>query len=136
MVIIKNIYEDDIQAAVVQYCDIKKIPIFAIPNAQKLSFLDRKKAAIAMQKLKKIGLKSGAPDLFIPVPSWQYHGMFIELKTSKGKLTAEQKEWLGILSSKGYYAICCYSIDESINQIDQYLKNVDILPSLKEGDSY
>jgi hypothetical protein len=125
VVIIKNIYEDDIQSAVVQYCDIKKIPIFAIPNAQKLSFLDRKKAAISMTKLKKTGLKAGVPDLFIPIPSGKYHGMFIELKTSKGKLTSEQKEWIGKLSSNGYFAICCYSIDDALKQISYYLENLN-----------
>lgn len=123
---LEKLNEDDIQSAVVQYCDIKKIPIFSIPNAQRLSFLDRKKAVIAMVKLKKTGLKAGVPDLFIPMVKNGYSGMFLELKTTKGRLTSRQKEWLGILSENGYYAICCYSLDEAITQINQYLEKLKI----------
>lgn len=118
-----KITEDDIQVSVVEYCEIKKIPIFAIPNAQKLSFLDRKKAAISMVKLKKTGLKSGVPDLFIPISNENYHGLFIELKSASGKLSDNQKIWINDLNKNGYKAVVCFSIDDAIIIINKYMKN-------------
>ena len=116
-----KITEDQIQQSLVDYCDIKNIPIFAIPNAQKLSFLDRKKASIVMNKLKKTGLKNGIPDLFVPMPNNNYHGLFIELKSASGKLSDNQKIWIDKLNINGYKAVVCYSLDDAIEKIKLYL---------------
>lgn len=72
--------EADEQAAVVAYCDLKRVPCFHIPNGG-----SRNKAEAA--NLKRQGVKAGAPDLCVPVPSGSKHGLFIEMKAGEGKPT-------------------------------------------------
>jgi len=43
------------QCAVIDYCELKKLPIFAIPNANAMSSQNRKMAMMNMVKLKKRG---------------------------------------------------------------------------------
>lgn len=103
------------QAAVVEYCDIKHIPVFHIPNEGKRSYAEG-------ANMRRKGLKKGVPDLFIPVPSNGFHGLFIELKYGKGKPSNEQAGWLSLLSSNGYMAAVCYGFDEAVRIIESYLK--------------
>lgn len=44
----------------------------------------------------------GVPDLFIPHANRFYHGLFIEMKTEKGRLSPEQKEVIPRLEAEGY----------------------------------
>jgi len=72
--------------------------------------------------LKRSGVKAGYPDLFIAVPSAGFHGLFIEYKTLKGSLQANQREWLANLNDQGYLAVCCKGLDEARTLINYYLK--------------
>ena len=38
----------------------------------------------------------------LPVARGQYHGLYIELKTQKGKVQKNQNEWLIALNKEGY----------------------------------
>mgnify|MGYP003664685608 CR=1 FL=1 len=51
-----------------------------------------------------------------------YHGLFIELKTTKGRPTTYQKDWIEALSERGYRAVICKGFDECKKEIDWYLK--------------
>ena len=74
-------------------------------------------------KCKKIGMKKGYPDVFLPVPTVLYSGLFIELKRIKGgSVSKEQKEWLLRLELNGYKAVVCRGADEAIRVIKEYLK--------------
>lgn len=73
-------------------------------------------------RLKREGMKKGFPDLGIFSPCGEYHGMFIEFKSEKGKLSPEQKEVLSKLQNKGYNCVICKSLDDAINQTNMYLK--------------
>lgn len=71
--------------------------------------------------IKDLGYNKGCPDLMIFEPSKGCHGLFIELKTSTGRLTLEQKYWLTELDKRGYYTIVCRSVLECTDIINRYL---------------
>ena len=91
--------------------------IFAIPNGQYRPG----------QRL-EVGVKSGIPDLMLPVRVGKYAGLFIEMKTrTGGKLSKVQKEWISYLNWAGYIAISCNGADMAISVITQYYKDPDNL---------
>ena len=73
--------------------------------------------------LKRMGVKAGVPDLCLPYPSGKYHGLYIEMKTDKGRPTAAQREYLSWLNQAGYKAVMCHGAEEAIEQIWGYLDN-------------
>ena len=97
----------------------KKYPeldlLFAIPNG------GARHIAVA-RKLKAEGVKSGVPDLFLPVARLGYHGLFIELKAGKNKLSENQIAWLEALEDEGYLAQACWGFDEAVDMILWYLR--------------
>ena len=105
--------EDAEQEAVVEYCDLLHIPIVHIPNEGKriLSYAAR---------MKKMGLRRGFPDLLVPLARGGYHGLSIEMKYGKNKITKEQKEWLERLAAEGYACAVCYGAAEAIKTIESY----------------
>lgn len=105
--------ETDEQIAVVQWCDITHIPVIHIPN-------EGKRNVGYAAKLKRMGLRSGFPDLFVPRARGKYHGLFIEMKYGEGRTSKNQKEWLSVLSSEGYACAVCYDADEAIRIIKKY----------------
>lgn len=76
-------------------------------------------------ELKRMGLRAGFPDLFLAVPKLvdgvPYGGLFIEMKVKGNKCTENQKKWLRRLKEYGYKAGVCYSADEAIKVIKDYL---------------
>ena len=93
--------------------------LFHIPNGG-----DRGKAEAG--RLKAQGVKAGVPDLMLPVPRGGYHGLFIELKADKGRLSEAQKEWIQELQQQGYAATCCKGLDEAMNTITRYMNGKSI----------
>ncbi len=88
--------------------------LYAIPNGGK-----RERSVAA--KLQAEGVKPGVSDLCLPVSRNGKHGLYIEMKVKPNKPTEEQLCWLADLDSFGYRAVVCYSADEAIAEITQYL---------------
>lgn len=89
--------------------------VMHIPN-------ERKQNKIWGLVLAHMGVLPGASDLFIAVPRQMFHGMFLEMKTKKGRLTENQKTFLQTMRSQGYQATAAYGSDDAIYQINNYLK--------------
>lgn len=89
--------------------------LYHIPNGG-----SRHKAEAA--NLKKQGVKSGVPDLCLPVPRGRYHGLYIEMKRIKGsKTSVEQHEWLRKLCKNGYCAVVCKGWEDAARVLLAYL---------------
>lgn len=89
--------------------------IFSIPNAGKRSV----RAGVYY---KAEGLLAGVPDLFVPEPTAEYSGLFIEMKTKErsSKLTENQKNVIDNLQKRGYCVEVCRSIDEFMQVCNRY----------------
>lgn len=105
--------EADEQIAVVDYCNWKRIPVFHIPN-------ERRCSQAQGLRLKRMGVRSGVPDLCIPVARGGFHALYIEMKSKTGKPTRTQLEWIDLLRSQGCAAEICHGADEAIAAIDRY----------------
>jgi hypothetical protein len=97
--------------------------LFAVPNG----FFG---TAAQKSKMKAEGLKSGVPDIWLPVPMRfmddngvrnNYCGLVIELKVGKNKPSTEQQEWIDYLNDNGYRAIVCYGWESARDTILMYL---------------
>lgn len=71
---------------------------------------------------RQLGVKAGVPDLFYPVPMGGYHGLFIEMKTKTGRLSAEQKKWIGALETFGYKCVVAKGWDEARQALEEYVQ--------------
>ena len=87
---------------------------FAIPNGGARN-------AVTGARLKAEGVVAGIPDLMIAEPRGYWAGLFIEMKTEKGVLRAEQKQMMQTLIKKGYYFAVCRSFDEFRQIVTDYL---------------
>lgn len=115
--------EHDEQSALVEWFRLKypDVIMFAIPNGGL-----RNKVTAA--KLKAEGVLPGVPDLFIPRtktmyvgPGIFYAGLFIEMKSAKGKVSPEQAIIIEKLRAADYMVEVCRSADEAMRMIDEYL---------------
>lgn len=89
--------------------------LYHVPN-------EGKRSKITGSILKMQGLKAGVPDLCLPVARGVYHGLYIELKYGKNKLTDHQKQWLASLSCQGYFTAACWGGDQAFQTILNYLE--------------
>ena len=120
--------ESDQQAAIVQWWRLK------YPQHSKLLISSQSGAIIggknkfgAIAKLKKEGWQKGVPDLFIAVPRWGNHGLWIELKDvgkTEKALSDEQNEYLELFKAQGYEAIWCAGADMAIAAIKVYMDDI------------
>ena len=112
------------QAVVISWCEMQSKKYFELemiyhcPNG---GYRNKIEAA----NLKRQGVKSGVPDLFLPIPRRNkdglYHGLYIEMKWGKNKCTPNQNKWILRLSKLGYKVKVCYSSIEAIDTIKEYL---------------
>ncbi len=72
--------------------------LFAVGNGGKRN-------VIVAKKMKAEGVKAGVPDVFLPVPSGGYHGLWLELKISPNKPSQEQCDWMVSLTKQGYRCV-------------------------------
>lgn len=79
------------------------------------------------RKLSRMGVKPGVADLHLAVPTSEYPGLWLELKTENGKLMKEQKEFLDQKSKRGYLALAVWGLDAAKKVFEIYLKEFDNL---------
>lgn len=92
-----------------------KTRLFAVPNGSH-------KSRAAASKFMAEGLRSGVPDLCLPIPRHGFHGLFIEMKRVKGgTLSRQQADWLAFLGDQGYMAVVCKGAEAAIDTIKGYL---------------
>lgn len=73
-------------------------------------------------RAKAEGVKSGVPDIMLPVVVDGYAGLFVELKVKrKTDTSAKQEEWLDYLNNAGYVAKVAVGWVEATNHIANYL---------------
>ncbi|MBX4189704.1 VRR-NUC domain-containing protein [Candidatus Parcubacteria bacterium] len=77
-------------------------------------------------KFKRLGVKSGVPDVILPVSRSPYHGLVIELKRVDGKrsdVREDQQEWLDWFTKAGWRTEVAYGFEEAKAITLEYLKN-------------
>lgn len=89
---------------------------FSIPNGGSRNVIEA-------HNLKLSGVLAGVPDLFIAEKRDIYGGMFVEMKSGKGRLSDNQARIISQLISRGYYCSICRSIDEFIIEVEKYLRS-------------
>jgi len=94
--------------------------LFAIPNGAFYGS-DRRAAAIHAEKLRKSGLKPGVVDLFLPAARRGFHGLWIEMKRKGEQTTDDQDKFIAFVTNQGYHAQVCYSAEEAIALLRDYL---------------
>ncbi len=73
-------------------------------------------------KLKRMGVAPGFPDLFIPVVSGVFYGLFIEMKRSSGgKISELQQDWIDFLNNSGYCARVAYGFEDAKQIFQDYI---------------
>lgn len=78
--------------------------------------------SIEAVNLKRQGVKSGVPDLCLPVPMGGAAGLYLELKVDKTcKVSDNQKRWIEMLKDQGYQAGVCYGAEHAIKVLERYL---------------
>ena len=89
--------------------------LFAIPNG------GERNIAVA-SRLKAEGVKSGVPDLFLPVARRGFHGLFIEMKKLKGTIGPNQPKWEAHLKGAGYGHLYSYGWEQAASALQWYLE--------------
>lgn len=88
--------------------------IYAIPNGGHRN-------AITARKMKAEGVRPGMPDLCLPMPNGEAHGLYIEVKTKTGTIQKNQKQMHELLRAQGYRVEVVRSVPEFIALIADYL---------------
>jgi len=73
-------------------------------------------------RFKAMGTRAGFPDFALLVARGGYHGLFIELKSEKGRQTEHQKSYQKALEQQGYKYAVCRNVEEFILCVNNYLK--------------
>lgn len=113
--------EDAEQIALFQWAAMQsaKFPelqlMFHIPNGGKRN-------AQEAARFKLMGVKAGVPDLFLPVARGGFHGLWIELKSPKGKTSASQETFLKELCNQGYKTAVCFGWEMAAKVLKEYIE--------------
>ena len=99
--------------------------LFHVPNGGS-------RGRIEAVKFKQAGVKAGVPDLFLPAPKGEYHGLFIEMKRRKGgRVSEDQKLWIKELRQNGYRVEVCKGWNEAVEVLEDYLRG-----HMKRGEGH
>lgn len=127
--VVKKLFptEQQIQIAVMDWIRLQKFNFHLIKK--RLSLIDYawhtpnggSRNIIEAKRLKDAGVLAGVPDITIAVPSRHFHGFYMELKSSKGKLTPAQIKFAHNMKAVGNYYCVAYSVNEAIEFIKAYM---------------
>lgn len=118
--------ERDEQEAVIAWADLMagQYPelalMYSIPNGAHL-YGDARRRAMQVAALKRQGMKPGVPDLCLPVARNGWHALYIEMKYGDNKPRDRQEWYLNRLAEENNLAVACWSAEEAIQVIVDYL---------------
>lgn len=95
-----------------------KTLLAAVPNE---TGLHGQPGAILGARLNREGRRKGWPDLCLPVARQGYHGLFIEMKRSRKKATADQIKVHDALVMEGNRVVVCDSLEKAQAVLCAYL---------------
>lgn len=81
---------------------------------------ERRCTPVQGARRKRKGVRSGIPDIVAPIPSNDYHGLYIEMKRKGGKVSDSQERIMAVLSALGYSVKIAYSADQAIQIFKDY----------------
>jgi hypothetical protein len=110
------------QCALMDWCRIptvlRQYPEIAllhhIPNGEK-------RDAATAARLKRMGVKPGIPDLFLPAARAKFHGLYVELKRVGKDETDVQEKVIETLRAQGYAVAVCQGWEMARKAIERYL---------------
>lgn len=118
MRLLRTVSEHEHQVNLIKWFDMQYKEfsgrLFAIPNGGQRNI-------IVATKLKAEGVRSGVPDLMLPVRRGGFGGLFIEMKKVKGRATESQNDWNLFLREQNYCAAICCGFDEAKQFVNSYL---------------
>lgn len=89
--------------------------LFAIPNGGH-------RFAATAGKLKAEGVRAGVPDVFFSWARLGYHGLYLEMKRTKGgTLSEKQKDMIASLQQAGYLVVVCKGCEEAKEALRAYM---------------
>lgn len=111
--------EHSMQAAVIDWALLQapSLPalaaLFAVPNGARVV------PSVAL-RLKREGMRSGIPDLILPVPAGEFIGLNVEMKTPEGSISPDQRAWHAALRALGHRVEVCRSIESAVAVLREY----------------
>lgn len=102
----------------------------AIPNGGSRGD-DDKSRKIRGAQLKAEGVRQGVADTFLPWPSGDWHGLYIEMKkpterpkseTAKGGVSDEQRRFGEYAKRVGYGWVVCYDWEQAASYLRSYIE--------------
>ena len=102
----------------------------AIPNGGSRGD-DAKSRKIRGAQLKAEGVRQGVADTFLPWPSGEWHGLYIEMKkpserpkseTAKGGVSDEQRRFGEYAKRVGYGWVVCYDWEQAASYLRSYIE--------------
>jgi len=106
-----------------QYPGLRKM-LFAVPNGGKRESRINQygnRYSPEAQKLERMGVIAGVSDLILLTPRHGFGALCIEMKVGKGRQSLAQQEWELEAISAGNKYVICRSVDEFMNEVNQYL---------------
>lgn len=94
--------------------------LIAIPNGAHLAGTKMQRQR-KMAVMKAEGLKVGTPDLFLAIPVGKKGGLWIEMKSEKGKPSDNQIMMIDRLQKVRYECVIAYGWVEAKEAIEKYL---------------
>lgn len=94
--------------------DSRFTAIYHVANERRTSM---HKGKIFKQK----GVRSGVPDVCVPIPSGMYPGLYIEFKVRPNQLSDSQKSFIKTLLQIGHLVVVAWSAEEAITIVREYL---------------
>ena len=88
--------------------------LHAIPNGGSRNIIEA-------TKLKSTGTRAGVPDMFLPYNNGTYNGLYLELKSAKGKLSKSQEYFIPLLEQANFLCVVCKSSTEAIDTVLKYI---------------
>lgn len=79
------------------------------------------RSAVTGARLKREGVVAGMPDMVLLCARCGRHGLFIEMKTARGRVSQSQRDLFPLLEAQGYGVAVCHGWREAAETVEAYL---------------